>query len=455
MFSPGIQQIADDLNTTKDYVIGCTTGFVIMLGIGPLFLAPLSETFGRRKIYIYCYTAFSILQIPSALAPNIGTLLAVRTISGFFGAVAIANGLSSLILSYQNDHANISQAVEPLVVGQIVLFVETFMLKFLPDMFVPEERAGVFGWYLLGPLLGPTLGPLFGGIIVQRAGWRWIFWTTTIICFLNTIVGYFFLHESYAPVLLSRRKANLESEEGAVGKYRFEGEDDRPLSKKLAHSLARPFKIILQPIVLIMSAYQALIFGTTYSLYTNMQAIFQGDYGFTTEQVGLLYLGPGLGFLTSVWFLVPQIDRVYKALGKRNNCDPVPEYRLPLANIGAVLIPVSLFCFFWAVEKHAHWALAITATYFYGAGQVMILNCTQNYYIDSFEKYAASAIAAGAVFRSLFGGIVPLLAPSLFKALGYGWGGSVFGFLALAIAPAPLLFYRYGGAIREKFKIEL
>lgn len=290
---------------------------------------------------------------------------------------------------------------------------------------------------------------------MQRAGWRWIFWTTTIICFLNTIVGYFFLHESYAPILLARRKANMEAEEGAVGKYRFEGEDDRPLSKKLAHSLMRPFKIITQPIVLIMSAYQALIFGTTYSLYTNMQAIFEGDYGFTTEQVGLLYLGPGLGFLTSVWFLVPQIDRVYKALGKRNNCDPVPEYRLPLANIGAVLIPVSLFCFFWAVEKHAHWALAITATYFYGAGQVMILNCTQNYYIDSFEKYAASAIAAGAVFRSLFGGIVPLLAPTLFKALGYGWGGSVFGFLALAIAPAPLLFYRYGKTIREKFKIEL
>ncbi|KAG9966927.1 MFS general substrate transporter, partial [Aureobasidium melanogenum] len=93
MFSPGIQQIADDLNTTKDAVIGCTTGFVIMLGIGPLVLAPLSETFGRRNVYIYCYTAFTILQIPAALAPNIATLLAVRTISGFFGAVAIANGL--------------------------------------------------------------------------------------------------------------------------------------------------------------------------------------------------------------------------------------------------------------------------------------------------------------------------------------------------------------------------
>ncbi|KAG2161614.1 MFS general substrate transporter [Aureobasidium pullulans] len=420
MFSPGIQQIADDLNTTKNAVIGCTTGFVVMLGIGPLILAPLSETFGRRNVYIYCYSAFSILQIPAALAPNIATLLAVRTISGFFGAVAIANGGGTI-----------------------------------SDMFVPEERAGIFGWYLLGPLLGPTLGPLFGGIIVQRAGWRWIFWTTTIICTVNTIVGYFFLHESYAPVLLGRKIANMETEEGTSGKYRYEGEDDRPLKNKLIHSLKRPFKIITQPIVLIMSAYQALIFGTTYSIYTNMQAIFEGDYGFNTEQVGLLYLGPGLGFLTSVWFLVPQIDRVYKALGERNKCKPVPEYRLPLANIGAVLIPISLFCFFWAVEKHAHWALCITATYFYGAGQVMILNCTQNYYIDSFEKYAASAIAAGAVFRSLFGGVVPLIAPTLFKSLGYGWGGSVFGFLSLAIAPAPLLFYRYGKTIREKFKIEL
>ena len=142
---------------------------------------------------------------------------------------------------------------------------------------------------------------------MQRLGWRWIFWTTTIICFLNTIVGYFFLYESYAPILLSRRKTSMEHEEGAIGKYRYEGEDDRPLKNKLAHSLKRPFRIITQPIVLIMSAYQALIFGTTYSIFTNMQAIFEGDYGFTTEQVGLLYLGPGLGFLTSVWFLVPQI----------------------------------------------------------------------------------------------------------------------------------------------------
>jgi hypothetical protein len=52
MFTPGIDQIAQGLNTTTYAVIACTTGFVIMLGVGPLILAPLSETFGRRPMYL-------------------------------------------------------------------------------------------------------------------------------------------------------------------------------------------------------------------------------------------------------------------------------------------------------------------------------------------------------------------------------------------------------------------
>ena len=51
MFTPGIEQIADDLETMPQTVVGATTGFVVFLGIGPLILAPLSETFGRRRLY--------------------------------------------------------------------------------------------------------------------------------------------------------------------------------------------------------------------------------------------------------------------------------------------------------------------------------------------------------------------------------------------------------------------
>lgn len=111
--------------------------------------------------------------------------------------------------------------------------------------------------------------------------------------------------------------------------------------------------------------------------------------------------------------------------------------------------------FAWTVQTQQHWFVTVASTFFYGLGQVMIINCTQNYYIDAFERYAASAVAAGAVFRSVFGGIVPLVAPSLFKALGYGWGISVFAMVSVVLAPAPILFYRFGERIRGRFAVNL
>jgi hypothetical protein len=228
------------------------------------------------------------------------------------------------------------------------------------------------------------------------------------------------------------------------------------LGARLQDSFKRPLVIFIQPIVLTMSLYQAIVFGTIYSIYTNMQTIFsEAPYDFNSEQVGLLYLAPGIGSLAAVWFLVPKIDTIFNKLTAKNDGKEVPEFRLPLANVGSILIPASLFWFGWAVEARVHWAAAIAATFFFGIGQVAVFNTVQNYYIDSFSKYAASAIAGGSVFRSLVGGVVPLFAPALFEQFGYGWGVSVFAFLSVLIAPSPLIFYYYGGRLRERFPIKL
>ena len=255
-------------------------------------------------------------------------------------------------------------------------------------------------------------------------------------------------------MLLETRRQNRERDDG--GKYKVANEDERPFSTKLLSSMNRPLRILFtQPIVLTMAIYQAIIFGTNYSLYTNFQSIFGDGYGFSTTQVGLMYLAPGLGFLVSVWFLIPKIDSIYNALTARNNDVPESEFRLPLANIGAVLVPLSLFWFAWTVEFHVHWAVTILGTVFFGLGQITIINCVQNYYIDSFSKYAASAIAAGTVFRSIIGGVVPLFAPALFDKVGYGWGISTFAFCALALMPSPVLFFYFGERVRKRFAIEL
>jgi hypothetical protein len=81
-----------------------------------------------------------------------------------------------------------------------------------------------------------------------------------------------------------------------------------------------------------------------------------------------------------------------------------------------------------------------------------IVMCVQTYLVDAFTTHAASVIAASAVLRSLFGALFPLFGLGLYNKLGLGWGNSLLGFLALALAPVPLFFRIYGERIRTNPK---
>jgi hypothetical protein len=66
--------------------------------------------------------------------------------------------------------------------------------------------------------------------------------------------------------------------------------------------------------------------------------------------------------------------------------------------------------------------------------------------------YAASALAANSILRSLFGAAFPLFTPDMYRNLGIHWASSVPAFLALACLPFPFLFWRYGERIRSRSK---
>jgi hypothetical protein len=80
-----------------------------------------------------------------------------------------------------------------------------------------------------------------------------------------------------------------------------------------------------------------------------------------------------------------------------------------------------------------------------------------NYLVDVFTVHAASAMAANTVLRSLFAAIIPLAGPSMYKALGYGWGATTLGFIAMACIPIPFFFLKYGEWLRTnpKFQVKL
>lgn len=78
----------------------------------------------------------------------------------------------------------------------------------------------------------------------------------------------------------------------------------------------------------------------------------------------------------------------------------------------------------------------------------------QVYLVDAFgPRVAASALAANTLLRSLAGCFLPLAGPSLYEALGLGWGNTLLGFLAIGFTCLPILFYRFGGKLRLRFPV--
>jgi hypothetical protein len=140
-------------------------------------------------------------------------------------------------------------------------------------------------------------------------------------------------------------------------------------------------------------------------------------------------------------------------LKKRNNNVGRPEFRIPTMVIGSVLVTAGLFWYGWSVQARNHWVVPDLGIIVFSAGTMICLNGMQTYIIETYMKYAASAMAASAILRSLCGFSFPLFAPYLYNALGYGWGTSVLAFISIAIGwTAPFIFWFYGPKLRAVSK---
>lgn len=80
----------------------------------------------------------------------------------------------------------------------------------------------------------------------------------------------------------------------------------------------------------------------------------------------------------------------------------------------------------------------------------LVFNAFQNYLVDTYLRYAASAIAANTVCRSAAGAASPLFTTYMYNALGVGGGCSLIGGVATLLAIIPFLFYKYGAQLRAK-----
>jgi len=82
----------------------------------------------------------------------------------------------------------------------------------------------------------------------------------------------------------------------------------------------------------------------------------------------------------------------------------------------------------------------------------MLTHSSYQYLIDSYEIYAASALASATLIRYVASGAMVIIATPFYKNMGVHWTLTILGCLSALMAPLPYVFYKYGPWIRSKSK---
>lgn len=416
IYSMAVDGIAAEFGKSHTVNILGITLFLLGMGWGPVFLAPISEFHGRRIVYI-CSLLFMLpFQILTGFAPNIGALLAGRFLAGFAGSafMGVASGSFS-------------------------------------DMFTKQQIMLPVMMYTLTPFGGPGLGPFVGGLIVSHLSWRWTFHVMSIAVLVMLILIVLIVPESYSPVLLRKKASRIRKTTGDDRYYAPIERSTKTLAYTILLSFQRPMQMLVyEPMLTLLCIYSGLLLALLYLFFVSYPYVFRTVYHFDETQVGLAFLGLVTGCLCAAPTVLLNKKYVNKCIRTSPDNTYEPEFQLPQTIIASVIVPIGLFIFGWTSYSHVHWIGSIIGGGIIMLGLVIAYNGIFAFTIDAYRLFAASAMACNGVVRSVLGSVFPLFGLQMYENMGIQWATSLLAFLCIAFIPMPVLFWKYGARIRAK-----
>jgi EmrB/QacA subfamily drug resistance transporter len=114
--------------------------YLLFLGSFILIGGSLGDIYGERRVFGIGVAAFGICSLGCAIAPNVGTLIAARSLQGIAGAMLVPSSLAIIVAA-----------------------------------FPAEGRGAAIGSWTAWTGVSAVAGPLLGGWIIDFASWRWVF----------------------------------------------------------------------------------------------------------------------------------------------------------------------------------------------------------------------------------------------------------------------------------------
>lgn len=122
-YTSGLTPLQEEFHIASEPVVtlGVTT-YLLGLACGSVILAPVSEIYGRKPVYMVSMFLFMVLVIPCALATSLEEILIVRFCAALVGSAMISNAPGTIA-----------------------------------DVVSDEYRALAFSFWSIGPLNGPVV----------------------------------------------------------------------------------------------------------------------------------------------------------------------------------------------------------------------------------------------------------------------------------------------------------
>jgi EmrB/QacA subfamily drug resistance transporter len=154
-----LETLSRELNASLSTIQWVSTGYMLALGAVIPLTGWMSERFGAKRVWMTSVALFGAGSALCGLAWSAESLIFFRILQGIGGGMIMPVGMSVL-----------AQTAGPHRVGRVMSVVGMPML------------------------LGPILGPVIGGLIVDTASWRWIFYVNVPIAVLALVLAARLLH---------------------------------------------------------------------------------------------------------------------------------------------------------------------------------------------------------------------------------------------------------------------
>ncbi|KAI4121791.1 MAG: hypothetical protein LQ347_006734 [Umbilicaria vellea] len=417
VYTPGYPEVARQFHVGTTAALLPLSLYVLGLAFGPILAAPISETFGRRVVYLSTLPIAALFTLGAACSQSFAALLVCRFFAGFLGSPSLAVGAGTNA-----------------------------------EIWPPAHRAVAVSLFVLAPFLGPALGPVVGGFAAQYKGWRWTQWP---IIFAAVLAYLFSLaqKETYKKIILQQRARRL----GLPPPPRTGPTGLAAIKFLLTVTLFRPIHMIFtEPIVGHFSLYVGFNFSVLFAFFDAFPIVFQGVYGFDAGYSGLTFVAIGVGCVLATG-TTAVLDRVLyrkeylRSLTEGRQGLVVPEHRLYAAVVGSLGLPIGLFWFGWTARADVHWVSPVLAAVPFAWGNLCVFLSAALYLVDVYGPLnGASALAANGLVRYVSGAVFPLFTVQMYHRLGIAWATSLLGFISLALLPVPWALFKYGPRVRAR-----